>query len=82
MPFLQASYKTPVLSDEEAWDVAAFVNSRPRPTKDLTGDWPNISKKPVDHPFGPYKDGFSEEQHKFGPFPPIVAFRKKMQKKA
>ena len=82
MPFLQATYKNPVLSDEEAWDVAAFVNSRPRPTKDLAGDWPNISKKPVDHPFGPYKDGFSEEQHKFGPFPPIVAFRKKMQKKA
>ena len=80
MPFLQATYKTPVLSDEESWDVAAFVNSRPRPGKDLSGDWPNISKKPVDHPFGPYKDGFSEEQHKFGPFNPIVEKRKMMQK--
>jgi len=76
MPFLQATYKNPILSDEEAWDVAAFVNSRPRPTKDLTGDWPNIGKKPVDHPFGPYKDGFSEMQHKFGPFEEIVEFRK------
>lgn len=80
MPFLQATYKTPVLSDEQAWDVAAFVNSRPRPSKDLSGDWPNISKKPIDHPFGPYKDGFSEEQHKFGPFNPIVEKRKSMQK--
>ena len=80
MPFLQATYKTPVLSDEESWDVAAFVNSRPRPGKDLSGDWPNISKKPVDHPFGPYKDGFAEEQHKFGPFNPIVEKRKMMQK--
>jgi thiosulfate dehydrogenase len=80
MPFLQATYKTPVLSDEQAWDVAAFVNSRPRPNKDLSGDWPNISKKPIDHPFGPYKDGFSEEQHKFGPFNPIVEKRKMMQK--
>ncbi len=80
MPFLIATYKTPVLSDEQAWDVAAFVNSRPRPNKDLSGDWPNISKKPIDHPFGPYKDGFSEEQHKFGPFNPIVEKRKMMQK--
>jgi thiosulfate dehydrogenase len=80
MPFLLASYKTPVLSDEESWDVAAFVNSKPRPVKDLSGDWPKISKKPVDHPFGPYADGFTEEQHKFGPFSPIVEQRKKMQK--
>lgn len=79
MPYLLATYKTPVLSDEESWDVAAFVNSRPRPVKDLSGDWPKISKKPVDHPFGPYADGFTEEQHKFGPFSPIVEHRKKMQ---
>ena len=77
MPYLQATYLNPVLTDEEAWDVAAFVNSRPRPDKDLTGDWPKISKKPVDHPFGPYSDGFSETQHKFGPFTEIVDFRKR-----
>jgi thiosulfate dehydrogenase len=80
MPYLLATYKTPILTDEESWDVAAFVNSRPRPAKDLSGDWPKISKKPVDHPFGPYADGFTEEQHKFGPFTPIVDHRKKMQK--
>ena len=71
MPHLQASYKNPILSDEEAWDVAAFVNSRPRPTMDLKNDWPNIAKKPIDHPFGPYADKFSEQQHKYGPFQPI-----------
>jgi thiosulfate dehydrogenase len=75
MPFNQASHESPALSDEESWDVAAFVNSRPRPAKDLSKDWPNISKKPVDHPFGPYADGFTEQQHKFGPFKPIVATR-------
>jgi thiosulfate dehydrogenase len=74
---LGVDYETTQLSDEEAWDVAAFVNSQPRPSKDLSKDWPNISKKPVDHPFGPYTDGFSEEQHKYGPFEPIVAARKK-----
>ena len=77
MPFNQASHKNPALTDEESWDVAAFVNSRPRPTKDLSKDWPNISKKPIDHPFGPYTDGFTEAQHKFGPFPPIIEARKK-----
>jgi len=70
MPF-GASFKFPILSDEDSWDVAAFVNSKPRPEKDLSADWPDISKKPFDHPFGPYADPFSEEQHKYGPFKPI-----------
>ncbi|NVJ84750.1 MAG: c-type cytochrome [Algoriphagus sp.] len=69
---LGATYENPLISDEDAWDVAAYVNSLERPSKDLAGDWPDISKKPMDHPFGPYSDGFSEEQHKFGPFKPIV----------
>ena len=30
-------------------------------------------QKPVDTPYGPYADGFSLEQHKFGPFGPIRA---------
>jgi thiosulfate dehydrogenase len=77
MPFGQADHKNPQLSNEEAWDLAAFINSQPRPQKDLGKDWPDISKKPVDHPFGPYADGFSEQQHKFGPFQPIVDARKK-----
>lgn len=72
MPF-GATYETPLLSDEESWDIAAYVNSLSRPTKDLTGDWPDISKKPVDHPFA---DEFSEEQHKFGPFKPILEKQK------
>jgi thiosulfate dehydrogenase len=76
MPFNQATHRNPALTDEESWDVAAFVNSRPRPSKDLSKDWPNISKKPIDHPFGPYTDGFNEQQHKFGPFQPIVDARK------
>lgn len=66
------SWSSPQLSDEEAWDVAAYVNSQPRPTKDLSGDWPDISKKPVDHPFGPFADQYPEKQHKYGPFGPIA----------
>jgi thiosulfate dehydrogenase len=78
---LGASYDKPQLTDEEAWDVAAFVNSQQRPSKDLSSDWPNISGKPADHPFGPYADVFSEEQHKYGPFKPIAAFYQAKGKK-
>jgi thiosulfate dehydrogenase len=63
----------PVLTDEEAWDLAAFVNSQPRPGKDIRADWPRIEEKPFDHPFGPFADGFSEKEHKYGPFGPIEA---------
>lgn len=70
---LGVTFESPILSDEDAWDVAAYVNSMDRPKKNLTKDWPDISKKPMDHPFGPFTDGFSEEQHKFGPFKPIKA---------
>ena len=80
MPFNQASHQSPVLSVEESWDVAAYVNSQPRPEATMTGDYPDISKKPIDHPFGPYADPFSEQQHKYGPFQPIVDYYD-MQKK-
>lgn len=57
-----------LLTDEEAWDVAAYINSLPRPHKEFKSDWPDISKKPFDHPFGPYADTLSEYDHKYGPF--------------
>jgi thiosulfate dehydrogenase len=75
MPFDAPNNSAP-LTDEEAWDVAAFVNSQPRPKKDYSKDYPNIGGKPFDHPFGPYKDKFSEEQHKYGPFDPIRSAKK------
>jgi thiosulfate dehydrogenase len=77
---LGASYKAPQLSDEEAWDIAAYVNSMPRPSKDLSKDWPKIEEKNFDHPFGPFADAFGEEQHKYGPFKPIKAAQKKVKK--
>lgn len=73
---LGASYDAPQLTDGQAWDVAAFINSMPRPRKDLSKDWPNPADKPFDHPFGPYADPFSEKQHKYGPFNPIKDWQK------
>jgi thiosulfate dehydrogenase len=66
-----------LLSDNEAWDVAAFINTQPRPQKDLSRDWPDLTTKPFDYPFGPYADSFSEAQHKLGPFGPILAAKGK-----
>lgn len=66
------SYVLPRLAPEEAWDVAAFVVSQPRPRKaDLDKDYPDLLQKPADTPYGPYADGFSREQHVYGPFGPI-----------
>src|SRR5205085_5135808 len=58
MPF-GINWKKPVLTNEEAWDVAAFINSQPRPKKFFSYDWKNVSKKPIDYPFGPYADTLS-----------------------
>ncbi|MGN8035381.1 c-type cytochrome [Chitinophaga sp. 22321] len=71
MPF-GADYNKTQLTDSEAWDVAAFVNSQPRPFKNFPEDWPVAGTKPADYPFGPFSDTFSEEQHKYGPFGPIA----------
>ncbi|MBE7179388.1 MAG: c-type cytochrome [Mucilaginibacter polytrichastri] len=76
MPF-GASYENPQLSNEECWDVAAFVNSQPRPHKDPKKDYPDPRDKPIDAPYGPYADAFSEQQHKYGPFAPIAEQHKK-----
>jgi thiosulfate dehydrogenase len=77
---LGASYNAPLLSDDEAWDLAAFVNSQERPNKNISKDWPNITGKPIDHPFGPFADGFSEQQHKYGPYKPIKEKRLALKK--
>jgi thiosulfate dehydrogenase len=74
MPNLLTSHENPTLTEAESWDVAAYVNSQSRPHKDQSKDWPKFEKKPLDFPFGPYADSFSESQHKYGPFKPIQKF--------
>ncbi len=76
MPFNQARHDQPKLTDEEAWDVAAYVNSQPRPHKNQSGDWSDIAKKSLDEPFGPYTDGYNEQQHKYGPYEAMEKARK------
>jgi len=73
MPF-GVTFDSPLLSDADAYDVAAYMNSLDRPVRpNLDKYFPNKLQKPVDTPYGPYADGFPPEQHKYGPFDPIRA---------
>ena len=68
------AFNAPVLTDEEAYDVAAYIIDQKRPEMaNLDRDFPARLEKPIDTPYGPYADGFSAEEHKYGPFGPIRA---------
>ncbi|MGM5470272.1 c-type cytochrome [Flavobacteriaceae bacterium LMO-SS05] len=80
MPF-GTTPSTVVLTDEEAYDVAGYINSMPRPIKaGLEQDFPDLLKKPVSTPYGPYADSFPIEQHQKGPFQPIIDYYQKKHK--
>jgi thiosulfate dehydrogenase len=78
MPFDSAKWNKPVLTDEEALDIAAFVNDdkihkRPDPK---TFDYPRPEEKSIDYDKGPFADNFTSEQHKLGPYKPIIDYWK------
>lgn len=67
------NHSAPVLSDEDAFDVAGYILSKPRPEKkNLEQDFPARWNKPIDAAFPPYVDGAPADQHKYGPFPPLA----------
>ncbi len=81
MPDKIALWNKPALTDEQAIDVAAFINddrihTRPAKKANQANDYPHFGVKPIDYDIGPYKDTFSEQQHKFGPYPPIIEYHK------
>lgn len=68
------SWVAPTLAPEDAWDVAAYVVSQPRPSRpDIDRDYPDLLLKPVDAAYEPYADSFPTAQHRYGPFAPIRA---------
>jgi len=68
MPF-GTTYDRPQLTEAQAFDVAAYINTQARPQRaHLDRDYPDRSRKPVDAPFPPYADHFSQRQHTFGPW--------------
>ena len=67
----------PDLTDDQAFDVAAYINAQPRPAMSgLDRDYPDRASKPIDGPYGPFDDDFPIEQHRFGPFGPIEEYYK------
>ncbi len=83
MPNASASADKPVLSDQEALDVAAYINDgriHPRP-KAKQPDYENLKHKPVDYFKGPYLDSFPALQHAFGPWDEIERAMREREKK-
>ena len=78
MPHTLATHDKPVLSSKEAFDLAAFINDdeihdRP-PVKEF--QYPNFEEKAIDYDRGPFNDTFSDVQHKYGPYQPIIDYLK------
>ena len=68
------------LTDDQAFDVAAYFNSQPRPEMpNLEQDYPDRTAKPADNTYGPFADSFPLKQHQYGPFAPIEAYYKKLK---
>lgn len=79
MPYDKATADAPVLTDADALDIASFINSdqlhkRPNPK---TFDYPHPEEKAIDYAHAPFVDPFSEEQHRVGPWQPIIDHLKK-----
>lgn len=71
------TFANPLLSPDDAYDVAAYVNRQPRPHKaDLEKDYPDRWLKPTDAAFPPLLGPFGRLQHEFGPWPPIMQWLK------
>jgi thiosulfate dehydrogenase len=78
MPYDKATHQKPFLTSEQAFDLAAFINDdeiheRP-PVNEF--QYPDNAEKAIDYDRGPFIDTFSEQQHKFGPYQPIIDYWK------
>jgi thiosulfate dehydrogenase len=74
MPF-GTTFQNPIVSDDDAFDVAAFIDSQPRPhMAGLEADFPDRLRKPIDAAYPPFVDPFTTDQHRLGPWKPIQAW--------
>ncbi len=75
---LGTPWNRPAITNEDAYDIAAYLSSKDRPQMvGLEKDYPKLEKKAVDCPYPPYADTFSQEQHQYGPFQAIKAAQQK-----
>lgn len=63
-----------VLTTQEAFDVAAYINQQHHPAYAQAGkDYPNPATRPLDVPYGPYPDQIPLKQHQLGPYKALFA---------
>ena len=76
MPF-GTDYAHPVLNAQDAFDVAVFVDSQPRPHRiGNERDFPDRSLKPADATYPPFLGPFPPLQHLTGPWQSIQQWQK------
>lgn len=78
MPYDKATHNNPFLTDAQALDLAAFINDDKIHKRPFVKEYqyPNPEEKAIDYDRGPFKDHFSDEQHKYGPYKPIIDYWK------
>lgn len=76
MPYDKATHDSPFLTDAQALDLAAFINDDKIHKRPFVKEYqyPNIEEKAIDYDRGPFKDHFSDQQHKYGPYKPIMDY--------
>lgn len=71
------TYEHPVLAEQDAYDVAVYVDSQPRPHRaGNEKDYPDRALKPVDALYPPLLGPFPPSQHLTGPWGPIQQWMK------
>ncbi len=78
MPYDSATHEKPVLTSAQALDLAAFINDDKIHQRSFVKEfqYPHAEEKAIDYDKGPFYDSFSEAQHKYGPFQPIISYWK------
>lgn len=80
MPYDKTTPGTTFLTDAEALDIAAFINDDTKHRRPVANnntkevDYPHAEEKAIDYDKGPFNDPFSEKQHKYGPYKPIIDY--------
>jgi thiosulfate dehydrogenase len=70
-------YDHPMLSAQDAFDVAVFIDNQQRPHHTGTErDFPDRALKPADATYPPFLGPFPPSQHLIGPWEPIQQWQK------
>ncbi len=76
------TWEKPTLSVDDAWDVASYMLSQPRPVlAHLDQDYPVRAQKNPAAAYPPYAEGLTADDYRLGPFAPVRAVHKALIEK-